>query len=102
MSGHLVQFAYLVATALFVFALHWMNTPATARRGVYAGVIGMTLAVVATWARPEVVHHLWIVLARRIIRHDMEEKAARRSRAERERADRVVRVIVSIRIDHRP
>ena len=32
------QFGYLVASALFIFALHWMNTPATARKGVYAGV----------------------------------------------------------------
>src|SRR5918996_3451332 len=63
MRAGLVQLAYLVATALFVFALHWMNTPATARRGVYAGVIGMALGVAATWARPEVVHHLWIVIA---------------------------------------
>jgi NAD(P) transhydrogenase subunit beta len=63
MSQGLVQFAYLIATALFVFALYWMNTPATARRGVYAGVVGMTLAVVATWAEPEVVNHLWIVIA---------------------------------------
>jgi NAD(P) transhydrogenase subunit beta len=63
MSHGLVQFAYLIATGLFVFALHWMNAPATARRGVYAGVIGMTLAVVATWAQPEIVNHLWIVIA---------------------------------------
>ncbi len=63
MSYNLVQLAYLIATALFVFALHWMNTPATARRGVYAGVVGMALAVAATWAEPEVVHHLWIVIA---------------------------------------
>jgi H+-translocating NAD(P) transhydrogenase subunit beta len=59
----LVQLAYLVATGLFVFALHWMNTPATARRGVYAGVLGMSLAVVATWLQPHVVHHQWIVIA---------------------------------------
>jgi NAD(P) transhydrogenase subunit beta len=58
-----VQLTYIIATALFVFALHWMNTPATARRGVYAGVAGMTLAILATWAQPEVVHHGWIVLA---------------------------------------
>jgi len=62
MIGGLVQFAYLVATALFVFALYWMNAPATARRAVYAGVAGMVLAIVATWAQPEVVHHLWIVV----------------------------------------
>jgi NAD(P) transhydrogenase subunit beta len=59
----IVQLAYIIATGLFVFALHWMNTPATARRGVYAGVAGMVIAVVATWAQPEVVHHGWIVLA---------------------------------------
>src|SRR3954463_11054718 len=58
-----VQLTYIVATALFVFALHWMNTPATARRGVYAGVAGMVIAVLATWIQPEVVHHAWIVIA---------------------------------------
>src|SRR5438876_8410447 len=58
-----VQLTYIVATGLFVFALHWMNTPATARRGVFAGVGGMALAIAATWAQPEVVHHLWIILA---------------------------------------
>jgi NAD(P) transhydrogenase subunit beta len=63
MIYQLVPLAYIVATALFVFALHWMNTPATARRGVYAGVAGMVLAIVATWAEPEVIHHGWIVLA---------------------------------------
>jgi NAD(P) transhydrogenase subunit beta len=63
MTYTLVQLTYLIATALFVFALHWMNTPATARRGVYAGVLGMALAVAATWAEPAVVHHLWIVIA---------------------------------------
>src|SRR3954468_1159346 len=63
MSHGLVQLAYIVATGLFVFALHWMNTPATARRGVYAGVAGMVLAVAATWAQPEVIHHGWIAIA---------------------------------------
>src|SRR5919109_818644 len=63
MIDALVQVTYVVATALFVFALHWMNTPATARRGVYAGVVGMALAVAATWAQPEVVHHQWILIA---------------------------------------
>src|SRR5256712_5384292 len=57
------QLGYLVASALFVFALHWMNTPATARRGVYAGVAGTAIAVIVTWAEPSVIHHVWIVLA---------------------------------------
>jgi len=57
------QFAYLVASACFIFALHWMNTPATARNGVYAGIAGTTIAILVTWAEPGVGHHLWIVLA---------------------------------------
>src|SRR5437764_1476606 len=57
------QLGYLIASALFVFALHWMNTPATARKGVYAGVAATTLAIVVTWAEPSVIHHVWIVLA---------------------------------------
>src|SRR5438128_6729355 len=57
------QLGYLVASALFIFALHWMNTPATARKGVYAGVAATTIAVIFTWAQPTVTHHGWIVLA---------------------------------------
>src|ERR1700704_3905779 len=63
MSHGIVQLAYLVATVLFIFALHWMNTPATARKAVYAGVVAMSIAIIATWAQPEGVHHRWIVLA---------------------------------------
>ena len=63
MSHAIVQLAYLVATVLFIFALHWMNTPATARKAVYSGVVGMTIAIIATWVQPEVVHHGWIILA---------------------------------------
>jgi H+-translocating NAD(P) transhydrogenase subunit beta len=57
------QLGYLVASALFIFALHWMNTPTTARKGVYAGVAGTAIAVVVTWMEPGVGHHIWIVLA---------------------------------------
>ncbi len=57
------QFGYLVASGLFIFALHWMNTPATARKGVYAGVAATTLAVAVTWAEPTVIHHMWIIVA---------------------------------------
>jgi NAD(P) transhydrogenase subunit beta len=63
MTGTIAPLAYIIATVLFIFALHWMNTPATARRGVYAGVAGMTVAVLVTWAQPGVIHHGWIVLA---------------------------------------
>jgi len=63
MSHGIVQFGYILATALFIFALHWMNDPRTARQGVMAGVVAMTIAIVVTWAQPEVIHHGWIVLA---------------------------------------
>ncbi len=62
MMHALTQIAYILATALFIFALHWMNTPATARKGVYAGVAGMSIAVLVTWVQPSVVTHLWIIL----------------------------------------
>ena len=61
---HLIgELAAVLATALFIFALYWMNDPKTARRGVFAGVTGMTVAVLATWIQPEIVHHGWIFLA---------------------------------------
>ena len=63
MSQNIAQLAAILATALFIFSLHWMNDPKTARRGVIAGVTGMLVAVGATWVQPEIVHHGWIVLA---------------------------------------
>ncbi|HKW41039.1 MAG TPA: NAD(P)(+) transhydrogenase (Re/Si-specific) subunit beta [Gemmatimonadales bacterium] len=63
MMHGIAQLAAIVATALFIFALYWMNTPETARRGVVAGVVGMLVAVLATWIQPEIVHHGWIVIA---------------------------------------
>ena len=57
------ELAAVLATALFIFALYWMNDPKTARRGVFAGVTGMTVAILATWIQPEIVHHGWIFLA---------------------------------------
>jgi NAD(P) transhydrogenase subunit beta len=63
MIGSLVQLSYLVAAGLFVFSLHWMNDPKTARHAVMAGVVAMALAIGATWIQPVVVHHVWIILA---------------------------------------
>ncbi|MGK2859127.1 MAG: NAD(P)(+) transhydrogenase (Re/Si-specific) subunit beta [Thermoanaerobaculia bacterium] len=58
-----MDLTYLVGTALFVFALYWMNDPKTARRGVFAGVAGMTLAVVGTLLAPGLVNWEWIAVA---------------------------------------
>jgi len=57
------QALYLVAAALFILALKWMSAPATARRGVISGEVGMLLAVIGTLLRHEVVNYEWIVIA---------------------------------------
>jgi H+-translocating NAD(P) transhydrogenase subunit beta len=60
---HLVQYAYLVAAALFILSLKWMNSPATARRGVFAGEVGMLLAIVGTLLVNDIVNYQWILVA---------------------------------------
>src|SRR5256714_4931376 len=59
----IAEAAAVLATALFIFSLHWMNDPKTARHGVVAGVTGMVIAGGATWVQPEGLHPRWIVLA---------------------------------------
>lgn len=58
---HATEFTYLVAAALFILALYWMNSPATARRGVLSGVVAMILAVLGSMLDPHVIHWGWIV-----------------------------------------
>jgi NAD(P) transhydrogenase subunit beta len=60
MSFWLIEAAYLVASALFVFSLHWMNDPKTARKGVLAGVVAMALAILGTFLNPGIVNWGWI------------------------------------------
>jgi NAD(P) transhydrogenase subunit beta len=60
---HVMQGSYLVASALFIFSLRWLSRPDTARRGVLAGVLGMTLAVIGTFVHPHVEHFEWIAIA---------------------------------------
>ena len=57
-----IQIAYLFATAMFIFSLHWMNDPKTARRGVIAGAVAMLVAVLATCSSPDVSRYWWIIL----------------------------------------
>ncbi len=54
---------YLVAIILFILAIKWMSSPASARRGVLVAEIGGALAVAATLADPQVTHYKWIVVA---------------------------------------
>jgi NAD(P) transhydrogenase subunit beta len=61
--AHIVQFCYLIATGLFVLSLKWLSHPSTARRGVLAGVFGMSAAITGTLLFPEIVEYKWIVVA---------------------------------------
>ena len=63
MMDSLLPALYLLASAGFILAIKWLNSPATARRGVLAGEIGMLLAVVGTLLRQEVVDYEWIFIA---------------------------------------
>ena len=62
-SEHVIELAYLVATALFILALKWMSSPSTAKRGVRAGEIGMLLAIGGTLLHHGIVDYTWIAIA---------------------------------------
>jgi NAD(P) transhydrogenase subunit beta len=59
----LLPILYMLAAIGFILAIKWLNSPATARRGVIVGEIGMLIAVVATLLRFEVVNYQWILVA---------------------------------------
>ena len=63
MIAHVTQATYLLAAALFILSLRWLNHPRTARRGVAAGVAGMTAAIVGTLLYPAIVSYTWIIVA---------------------------------------
>ena len=58
-----VDFAYILAIALFILSLKWLSSPATARHGVLAGEIGAAVAVITTFFNPELVRFKWVLLA---------------------------------------
>src|SRR3954468_22183476 len=66
MSTYWTNVAYLVAAALFILSLNWMNAPRTARKSVIAGALAMAIAVIATWASPSVskalTSQVWIMI----------------------------------------
>ncbi len=62
-TEHLIEITYLIATALFILSLKWLSSPTTARRGVFAGEIGMLLAVAGTLLHHGIVEYKWILIA---------------------------------------
>src|SRR3954449_13484053 len=60
--GSLVHYIYILSGALFILSLKWMNSPVTARRGIFAGEAGMAMAIGGTL----ITHHAnweWILAA---------------------------------------
>jgi H+-translocating NAD(P) transhydrogenase subunit beta len=62
-TEHVIELTYLIATALFILSLKWLSSPATARRGVLAGELGMLLAVAGTLLHRGIVDYKWIAIA---------------------------------------
>ena len=62
-SQYLIETIYLIASALFILSLKWMSSPATARHGIWAGEIGMVLAIAGTLLHHGIVDWKWIVIA---------------------------------------
>ena len=62
-SENIIEAIYLVASALFILSLKWMNSPATARRGILAGETGMVLAIAGTLLNRGIVDYKWIAIA---------------------------------------
>ena len=62
-SEQLIQIAYLAATVLFILSLKWMNEPASARRAVAAGELGMLLAIGGTLLYRGIIDYRWVAIA---------------------------------------
>src|SRR6202007_3141252 len=62
-SQHLIELIYLIASALFILSLKWMSSPTTARHGIWAGELGMVLAIAGTLLHHGIVDWKWIIIA---------------------------------------
>jgi NAD(P) transhydrogenase subunit beta len=61
-SPYVIEVIYLIASALFILSLKWMNSPATARHGIWAGEIGMLLAIAGTLLHHGIIDYKWIAV----------------------------------------
>jgi NAD(P) transhydrogenase subunit beta len=61
-SPYVIEVIYLIASALFILSLKWMSSPATARHGIWAGEIGMLLAIAGTLLHHGIIDYKWIAV----------------------------------------
>jgi len=62
-SQYVIEIVYLIASVLFILSLKWMSSPTTARHGVWAGEIGMVLAIAGTLLHHGIVDYKWILIS---------------------------------------
>src|SRR5436305_2047277 len=62
-NQYIIEIVYLIASALFILSLRWMSSPTTARHGVWAGEIGMVLAIAGTLLHRGIVDYKWILIS---------------------------------------
>jgi len=61
-SQIIIELVYLIASVLFIFSLKWMSSPTTARHGIWAGEIGMLLAICGTLLHHGIVDYRLIAI----------------------------------------
>ncbi len=61
-SPYVIEVIYLIASALFILSLKWMSSPTTARHGVWAGELGMLLAIAGTLLHHDIVSYKWVIV----------------------------------------
>ncbi|MGO9402374.1 MAG: NAD(P)(+) transhydrogenase (Re/Si-specific) subunit beta [Terriglobales bacterium] len=61
-SQVVIELVYLIASVLFIFSLKWMSSPTTARHGIWAGEIGMLLAICGTLLHHGIVDYRLIAI----------------------------------------
>ncbi|MGK0375304.1 MAG: NAD(P) transhydrogenase subunit beta [Arenicella sp.] len=63
MSMGTISAAYIAAAILFILSLSGLSNQETAKRGNWYGIIGMTIAIVATIMNGSVTSYAWLILA---------------------------------------
>jgi NAD(P) transhydrogenase subunit beta len=59
----IIELLYLIASVLFILSLKWMSSPTTARHGIWAGEVGMLLAICGTLLHHGIVDYRLIFIA---------------------------------------
>ncbi|NNC99289.1 MAG: Re/Si-specific NAD(P)(+) transhydrogenase subunit beta, partial [Gammaproteobacteria bacterium] len=63
MTTGTISAAYIAAAILFILSLSGLSHQESSRRGNWYGIVGMTIAIVATVLNPDVSGYGWLILA---------------------------------------